>query len=243
MAKRIGNKTVIFEKPPVIIGSGAVVGKKEAQGPFGKYFDYVVEDSRFGEDSYELGESKMQKMAVAFAMEKARLKAKDIDTICAGDLLNQCIGSSFGLKDYEIPLLGVYGACSTMALSMIITSFMIESGGVDKGIAVTSSHFCSAERQYRFPLEYGAQRTPNSQWTVTGSGAAVLASCGEGPHIAAATVGTIIDLGVIDQNNMGAAMAPQDVKIRPYREGMVFSTQNLILGGLVEIFTLMCYNV
>ncbi len=216
MAKRIGKSTVIFEKKPTIIGSGAVVGKKESEGPYGEYFDYVVTDSRFGEESYEQAESKLQKMAVGYAIEKAQLKANDIDTVCAGDLLNQCIGSSFGLKDYEIPLIGIYGACSTFALATIITSFMIESGGITNGVAVTSSHFCSAERQYRFPLEYGSQRTPNSQWTVTGSGAAVLSATGEGPYVAAATIGKIVDLGIIDQNNMGAAMAPDDVKIRPY---------------------------
>lgn len=219
MAKRIGKSTVIFEKKPTIIGSGAVVGKKESEGPYGEYFDYVVADSRFGEESYEQAESKLQKMAVGYAIEKAQLKANDIDTVCAGDLLNQCIGSSFGLKDYEIPLIGIYGACSTFALATIITSFMIESGGITNGVAVTSSHFCSAERQYRFPLEYGSQRTPNSQWTVTGSGAAVLSATGEGPYVAAATIGKIVDLGIIDQNNMGAAMAPQNVKIRPYPKG------------------------
>ena len=220
MAKRIGKNTVVFEKPPIILGGGSVVGKKEGEGPYAEYFDYIAEESRFGEKSYEQAESKLQKMAVAYAMEKSHLKAKDIDVACAGDLLNQCIGSSFGLKDYEIPLLGVYGACSTMALAMIISSFMIESGGVDNAIAVTSSHFCSAERQYRFPLEYGSQRTPNSQWTVTGSGAFVLSSKGEGPCIAAATIGKIVDLSIKDQNNMGAAMAPDDVKIRPYPSGV-----------------------
>lgn len=208
MAKRIGKGTIIFENKPVIISSGAVVGKKEGEGPYGEFFDYVLEDSRFGEKTFEQAESKMQKMATAYAINKIGLKADDIDTLCAGDLLNQCIGTSFGLKDYNIPLIGVYGACSTMALSMIITSFMIESGAVNKGVAVTSSHFCSAERQYRFPLEYGSQRTPNSQWTVTGSGAALLSNSGEGPVIFAVTIGKIVDLGVKDQNNMGAAMAP-----------------------------------
>lgn len=235
MAKRIGKGTIIFENQPIIISSGAVVGKKEGNGPYGEFFDYILEDSRFGEKTFEQAESKMQKMATAYAINKIGLKADDIDSLCAGDLLNQCISTSFGLKDYNIPLLGVYGACSTMALSTIITSFMIECGAINKGVAVTSSHFCSAERQYRFPLEYGCQRTPNSQWTVTGSGAMLLSNIGEGPTVAAATIGKIVDLGVKDQNNMGAAMAPDDVKIRPYpkNEGMVFFyTQIYIKGGL-----------
>ncbi len=241
MAKRIGKSTIIFENQPVIISSGAVVGTKEGKGPYKEYFDYILEDSRFGEKTFEQAESKMQKMATAYAINKIGLKADDIDTLCAGDLLNQCIGTSFGLKDYNIPLLGVYGACSTMALSMIITSFMIESGAVNKGVAVTSSHFCSAERQYRFPLEYGSQRTPNSQWTVTGSGAALLSKDGEGPVISAATIGKIVDLGVKDQNNMGAAMAPaaadtiltflKDTNTRPNDYDVIFTGDLGVVGS------------
>ncbi len=234
MARRIGKKTILLDHPVTIVGYGSVVGKMEGKGPYGGYFDQVIEDSRFGEDTFEQAESKLQKTSVGIALQRAGLAPQSIDSICAGDLLNQCISSSFGLKEYEIPLLGVYGACSTMALSLIIQSLFMESGAIHYGVSVTSSHFCSAERQYRFPLDYGSLRPPTAQWTVTGSGAMVLADSGNGPKIRTATIGTVIDPGIIDQNNMGAAMAPRDVKIRPYpkNEGMVFFyTQIKYLGG------------
>ena len=235
MVKKIGKSTYLFEKKPVISGYGSVVGKKEGQGPYGEYFDYVGDDERFGEDGFEKAESTLQKMAIVYALDRAKATISEIDAICAGDLLNQCIGSSFAARDMNIPYIGIYGACSTMALSMILVSMMIEGGGMKNGISSASSHFCAAERQYRFPLEYGCQRTPTAQWTVTGAGAFVLSSEGQGPRIVAATFGEIKDLGITDQNNMGAAMAPDDVKIRPYptNEGMVFFyTQIYIKGGL-----------
>ena len=163
-------------------------------------------------------------------------KDKDIDKLFAGDLLNQCIGSSFGIKDFGVPFVGLYGACSTMALSTIMASIAYDSGTAQRAVAVTSSHFCSAERQYRFPLDYGSQRPQTAQWTVTGSGALVLGKSEENkPYIDSCTIGEIEDLGVSDMNNMGAAMAPDDVKIRPYptNEGMVFFyTQIQYLRGL-----------
>ncbi len=208
MVRKKGKSTYIFENQPVITGYGAVVGKKEGQGPYGKYFDFVGEDERFGEDGFEKAESTMQKMAVVYALDKAKTPMREIDAICSGDLLNQCIGSSFAVRDMNIPFIGIYGACSTMALSMILVSMMIEGGGMKNGISSASSHFCAAERQYRFPLEYGCQRTPTAQWTVTGAGAFVISEQGKGPKIVAATFGEIKDLGITDQNNMGAAMAP-----------------------------------
>ncbi len=208
MVKKVGKSTYFFENQPVISGYGSVVGKKEGQGPYGEYFDFVGQDERFGEDGFEKAESTMQKMAAVYAMDRAKVSMREIDVICAGDLLNQCIGSSFAARDMNIPYVGIYGACSTMALSMILVSMMIESGGVEKGICAASSHFCAAERQYRFPLEYGCQRTPTAQWTVTGAGAFVLSAKGDGPKVVAATLGEIKDLGITDQNNMGAAMAP-----------------------------------
>ena len=220
MVQKIGKSTYAFENKPVIIGYGSVVGKKEGKGPYGQYFDYVGDNERFGEDCFEKAESTMQKMAVMYAMEKAKLNMSEIDAVCAGDLLNQCIGSSFAIRDMNIPFIGIYGACSTMALSMILVSMMIEGGGMKNGISLASSHFCASERQYRFPLEYGNQRTPTAQWTVTGAGAFVLSAHGNGPKICAATFGEIEDLGITDQNNMGAAMAPRDVKIRPYQMGV-----------------------
>ena len=240
MAKRI-NKTILFENKPTIISYASVVGKKERQGPLAKEFDYVYNDDTFGQKSFEDAESQIQRLSILAAMKKRGIKPQQIDCVFAGDLLNQCIGSSFGLKDLDIPFVGMYGACSTMALSLLNASVHIESGAANTAIAVTSSHFCSAERQYRFPLEYGSQRPPTSQWTVTGGGAVILHNKNDGtmPYINAATVGTIQDLGIKDANNMGAAMAPDDVKIRPYprHEGMVFFyTQIQYLRGFRALF-------
>ena len=207
MAKRLNN-TVILENRPSVIGYGSVVGKHERQGPVGKEFDCFDEDCRFGEKTFEKAESRLQKIAVETALKKANLNEKDIDLIFAGDLLNQCIGSTFGIRKTEIPFIGIYGACSTMALAIGLTSIFVESKIINRGIAVTSSHFCSAERQYRFPLEYGAIRPQTAQRTVTGSGASIIMSAENKPYIAAVTFGRIVDLGIKDANNMGAAMAP-----------------------------------
>ena len=165
MAERIGKRTIVLNNKPSIIGYGSVVGKKEHEGPKGYEFDAYDNDCRFGEDSFEKAESRLQKIAVETALRKSNLNETDIDLIFAGDLLNQCIGSFFGLRNMEIPLIGLYGACSTMALGLSVASLAIDSGAAKTTISVTSSHFCSAERQYRFPLEYGSQRTPNAQRT------------------------------------------------------------------------------
>lgn len=208
MAKRIGKRTIIFENKPHIISYGSIVGKMEHEGPLGDEFDAFTEDEFFGEDSFEKAESKLQKNAVQIALDKAKLKNEDIDNVFAGDLLNQCIGSSFGNKERGIPFIGLYGACSTMALSTALASVFVECGLSRRAIAVTSSHFCSAERQYRFPLNYGSQRPQTSQWTVTGSGALILQRDGSGPYIHSALFGEIKDYNITDANNMGAAMAP-----------------------------------
>ena len=208
MAKRVNARTVIFDKKPSFRSSAAIVGKKEGAGPLYEWFDLCGKDDTFGQSSFERAESQLQRLAVLAALKKAGLKPQEIDCIFAGDLLNQCIGSSFGLKDLFIPFMGLYGACSTMALSIINAALFIESGAGERAVAVTSSHFCSAERQYRFPLEYGAQRPPTSQWTVTGSGAAVITNESGLPYVHSACIGTVQDLGVKDANNMGAAMAP-----------------------------------
>ena len=208
MARKIGKRTLELENKPHIISYGSVVGKKEHEGPLSKEFDYYTIDSFFGEETFEKAESKLQRTAVQIALDKVGLKADDIDKIFAGDLLNQCIGSSFGLRELGVPFIGLYGACSTMALSTGLASLFVDSGAADRALAVTSSHFCSAERQYRFPLNYGSQRTPTAQWTVTGSGAFVLENVGKGPYIDAVTFGEIEDYGITDINNMGAAMAP-----------------------------------
>lgn len=206
--KRIGKRTIIFENKPRIISYGSVVGKKEHEGPLSNEFDSYTTDSFFGEKSFEKAESRLQKTAVQTALDKARLTPDDIDNIFAGDLLNQCIGSSFGLRSFGIPFIGLYGACSTMALSAGLAAVFIDSGAAKKTVSVTSSHFCSAERQYRFPLNYGSQRTPTAQWTVTGSGALILGKDGGDIYISSVTFGEIEDLNIKDANNMGAAMAP-----------------------------------
>ena len=208
MIRRIGGHTIGFEEMPSIVGFASVAGKFESQGPLGKAFDKIIYDSYYGLDTYEQAESRFQSEAVTAALTKAKIKADEVDCIFAGDLLNQCVGSSYGLIDFDIPYLGQYGACSTMAQGLIMASVFVESGAANTAMCVTSSHFCSAERQYRFPLEYGGVRTPTAQWTVTGSGSCVLKNAKKGPCVARATVGRIVDLGVKDANNMGAAMAP-----------------------------------
>ncbi len=215
MAQKIG-RTIFFEQKPSILGFGSVVGKKEHEGPLSEEFDYHTTDSFFGEKTFEKAESRLQKTAIQIALDKTGLSPNDIDKIFAGDLLNQCIGSSFGIRELGIPFIGLYGACSTMALSTGLAALFTDCNAVEKAIAVTSSHFCSAERQYRFPLDYGAQRTPTAQWTVTASGALILSKEQNKPYINSVTFGEIEDYGITDANNMGAAMAPPDVKIRPY---------------------------
>ena len=208
MAKRLGKYTLQMMQMPSIQGFASVCGKKEGEGPLSQHFDKIFNDTTLGESSWEKAESKLQNEAVNLALQKSNLTSADIDFIFAGDLLNQCISSTFGLRELNIPFLGQYGACSTMAQTLILASMMVESGMANHCLAVTSSHFCSAERQFRFPLEYGGQRTPTAQWTVTGSGAIVVGNSGNSPYISAITVGRIKDLGIKDANNMGAAMAP-----------------------------------
>lgn len=208
MPTRKGN-VIILQSRPGIMGNAAAVGKKEGEGPLKNEFDKIFNDEFIGKKTFEQGETELQKTAVLTALKKAGEASENVDLILAGDLLNQCIGSSFGQRDLGMPYAGLYGACSTMALSLALGGTLAESGAINTAVAATSSHFCSAERQYRYPLEYGGQRTPASQWTVTGAGAAVIKSKASGvPHIDAVFFGKVCDLGVTDQNNMGAAMAP-----------------------------------
>ena len=208
MPKRIGKYTIELDNRINIHSSAGIAGKKESEGPLGKYFDITYNDNKLGQSSWEKAESTLQTTAVETALKKASLTTNDIDIILAGDLLNQCISSTFGLRALDIPFLGQYGACSTMAQTLVLSSLLVDSGAADRCIAVTSSHFCSAERQFRFPIEYGGQRTPTAQWTVTGAGAAVVDKSGIGSSIRAVTIGKINDLNIKDANNMGAAMAP-----------------------------------
>jgi len=208
MNKRLGKQTVEFAMPPIIINAAAIVGKKESEGPLAQYFDVKLTDDKLGESSWEKAESKLQKETAILAMERAGLTPNDINYILSGDLLNQCVGASYGLRDLNIPFLGLYGACSTMAESMSLGAMLIGGDYADYVMCGTSSHFCSAEKQFRNPLEYGGQRSPAAQWTVTGAGYAVLAKKGDGPKITHITTGKIVDMGVCEQDNMGAAMAP-----------------------------------
>lgn len=205
--KRIGQRTLEFSAPPTVLGHAAIGGKKEAQGPLGQDFDQTFQDTSLQMESWEKAEAQLQKEAVALAIEKSGMTAQQMDMIFAGDLLNQCISSTFGLLDFQIPFLGQYGACSTMAQTLFMASVMVESGAAERAVAVTSSHFCSAERQFRTPLEYGSQRTPTAQWTATASGCLVIGKGGK-IKIRHGLAGKIVDLGVKDPANMGAAMAP-----------------------------------
>jgi len=207
-AQRRGAQSVVFSPAPAILSAAAVAGKKESHGPLREYFDVTGEDTKFGQKSWEKAESRMQELALKAALEKSSLGDEDIDMIFAGDLLNQCISTSFSMRGTNIPLFGLYGACSTMAESLSLAAMAVSGGFADRAAAMTSSHFASAERQYRFPLVYGGQRTPTAQWTVTGAGCAILAREGAGPFVTAATAGRIVDWGIRDANNMGAAMAP-----------------------------------
>ncbi|WP_330389184.1 stage V sporulation protein AD [Alkaliphilus peptidifermentans] len=206
--KKIGRQTIKFLNPPSILTTASIVGPKEGEGPLAQYYDEVLEDDLFGEDSWEKAESKLVKEAVKIAIRKAKLKIPDIEFMLGGDLLNQLMSTSFAARDLEIPFYGLYGACSTMAESLNLAAVLIDGGYADKVVATTSSHFSSAERQFRYPLELGNQRAPTAQWTVTGSGAAILTSNGNGPFITYSTIGKVIDFGIVDSNNMGAAMAP-----------------------------------
>ena len=191
-----------------MVGSASVVGKKEGEGPLAATFDHISQDDSFGERTWEKAESAMQKLALAAALNKAGLSVSALDYLLAGDLLNQCIGSGFAVRGQDVPFFGLYGACSTMAESLSLAALLLDGGFGVRAAAMTSSHFCSAERQYRTPLEYGGQRTPTAQWTVTGSGCLILAREGQGPYVTHVTTGKIVDKGIKDAANMGAAMAP-----------------------------------
>ncbi len=203
----IKGKTIFFDAPPIITGHAGVAGKKEGEGPLAQDFDAIFEDTTMGQQSYELAESAMLHDAIIRALSDAGKSPSEVNFVLSGDLLDQCMGSAFALKDLEISSIGLYGACSTMALSLSVGSMLVDAGAKCV-VAGTSSHFCSSERQFRFPLEYGGQRPPSAQWTVTGAGSAVVEQEGEGTKVKAVQIGTITDLGITDANNMGAAMAP-----------------------------------
>jgi len=205
---RMGTQTVNLLYPPGIVSSATIVGKKEAEGPLGEYFDEVMPDSLWGEKSWEKAECKMFQQAAEMALEKANKKPTDINYLFGGDLLNQIIAANFAARALEIPFYGMYGACSTLVQCLSLASMLIGSGCAQCALCVTTSHFCTAERQYRFPLELGTQRCPTAQWTVTGAGGFVLHENSSGPYVTHVTTGKVIDFGIKDISNMGAAMAP-----------------------------------
>ena len=208
----MGRQTVALAAPPSVVSFANIGGKFEGNGPLADSFDELNKDSFFGQKTWEQGESVMQKRVLENALKKAGLESKQLDYILAGDLLNQCFGSSFALRDFGIPFYGLYGACSTMGESLSLASLLIDGGFAERCAALTSSHFCTAERQYRMPVPYGSQRPPAAQWTATAAGCTILAAEGPGPYVTHVTCGTIEDLGICDANNMGAAMAPAAYK-------------------------------
>ena len=231
--KRVGNQTVVFANPPVILSSYSVVGPKEGQGPLGKTFNRVWQDGLHSEKSWEVAESKMLQEALQGAMDQASVQKEQIDFMLAGDLLNQITSSNFAARQMALPFIGLYGACSTMALSIAIGSMLIDGGFARNILVGVSSHHDTAERQYRLPTEQGAQRAMSAQWTVTGAGSVLLSGSGEGPRVTSATIGRVIDYVVKDANNMGAAMAPavadtilnhcQDMQRKPVDYNLIVS--------------------
>ena len=232
--KRIGKQTVRCADSPVILGTGTVAGKKESEGPIGSYFDIVAEDNVLAQKTWEKAESEFVRRAMGEAFQNSGIAPAQIDYCLGGDLLNQCTGTSYGIREYGIPFIGLYGACSTMALGLSMASYMLDGGYADYCTAVTSSHFCSAEKQFRFPLEYGGQRPPSAQWTVTGAACAVLGKTGKGPKVECITNGKIVDMGITDANNMGAAMAPAaaDTLLAHFKDtGRTPDDYDVILSG------------
>ena len=206
--QKIGKQTIKFDKPIYIKSTASIVGPKESNGPLQKYFDKCLTDEFWGEKSWEKAESKIIKETANLAIAKSKIASSEIDYCFAGDLLNQCISSNFGLRESSIPYFGIFGACSTFVEALTLGSVFIDGNAASNILCATSSHFCSAEKQFRFPLELGNQRPPTAQWTVTGSGATILSNIGSSFHITTATPGKIVDMGIKDANNMGAAMAP-----------------------------------
>ncbi|MGB9678554.1 MAG: stage V sporulation protein AD [Thermoanaerobacteraceae bacterium] len=232
--KKLGKQTVQFSNPPSIESSATIVGPKEGNGPLKDFFDIILTDDTYGEKSWEKAESKMFQDAVDLALKKANFNINQMDYMLGGDLLNQIISANFAARQLNVPHFGLYGACSTMTEGLTLGAMLIDGGFADNIITATSSHFSTAERQYRYPLEQGIQRPFTSQWTVTGAGATILTSYGNGPYITHATTGKVIDLGMKDANNMGAAMAPAaaDTIINHFKDtGFTIEEYDLIMTG------------
>ena len=206
--KRMGERTLLLPSRPALLSWAGAAGRREGEGPLGGSFDLLCPDDTFGQDSWEKAEREMLRQALCLALEKAGMSPAELDLLFAGDLLNQCVSSSFAARELRAPYLGLYGACSTMGEALLLAALTVDGGYARRAGAATCSHFCTAERQYRTPLEYGCQRPPTAQWTVTGAGAVVLGREGDGPRVTHVTPGRVVDLGITDTGNMGAAMAP-----------------------------------
>ncbi len=234
MSERLGCGTVSFSNPPSITGFAAIGGKEEGKGPLGGHFDKIFQDPYLGEKSWEHAESRLQFNAVNCLLEKTGVPSSNIQMMFAGDLINQCTSSYFAARDLKIPLYGIYGACSTMGEALHLGSMAVAGNFADNALAVTSSHFCSSEKQFRYPLEYGGQRPPTSQWTVTGAGALLIEKNGSPIKVTHITTGKIVDMGISDANNMGAAMAPAaaDTLLTHFKDtGFTPSDYDLIVSG------------
>lgn len=240
MSVETPRNTFYFKNSPSIKSFSSIACDKESHGPMGKYFDKCDDDPYLGEDSWEKAESRLQKTAVQIALHKAGLDASDINYMFAGDLINQCTGSTYGIRDFCIPFFGIFGACSTMAEGLLLSAMMINAGYGKYSLNSTSSHFSTAEKQFRFPLSYGGQRTPTAQWTCTAAGSIILSSQDDSaPYIRSGTVGKIVDFGITDANNMGAAMAPAAADtIKKHMENTNTSASDydaIITGDLGEV--------
>ncbi|BBB92947.1 MAG TPA: stage V sporulation protein AD [Methylomusa anaerophila] len=245
MNKKRGKQTIVFAAPPVAISTANIVGPMEGEGLLGKFYDRILEDNLHNQSSWEKCESYMLEWAIKSAIAKKQLTPEDIDIILAGDLLNQLMSTHFAVRSLQRPFLGLYGACSTLAESMLLGAALIDGGFADNVAIGVSSHHDTAERQYRFPTEMGVQRPPLSQWTVTGAGGVVLSVAGQGPKVTAATIGKIIDMGIQDPNAMGPAMAPaaadtlwqhlQDTGRQPAYYDMIFTGDLGVFGKALVI--------
>ncbi|HWS29178.1 MAG TPA: stage V sporulation protein AD [Clostridia bacterium] len=241
MYKRVGEQTVLFELPPRLISSAAIVGDVEGKGPLGEYFDLILEDDTWGEKSWEKAERKMFEASVRMALEKVKLSAQDLDCLLGGDLLNQIITANYAARELNIPFLGLYGACSTMAQSLLIGAMMIDGGFAKRVACTATSHFSTAERQYRFPLEMGSTTPPTAQRTVTGAGTSILCEANSAEtavfksvRVMGGTIGRVVDFGISDTFNMGAAMAPaaRDTFLMSLKDtGRTLDDYDLIITG------------
>ncbi|MDD3336015.1 MAG: stage V sporulation protein AD [Eubacteriales bacterium] len=217
-SKRLGQQTIELPSRPSLCGNASFVGKKEGEGPLAACFDHIAKDELYGQESFELAEKQLYLDAIHAAIEKGGSKVENVQFLLGGDLLNQIITASFSARELGIPFIGLYGACSTMSESLCLGGMLLDGGHAQQVVCAASSHFCTAERQYRYPLEFGSQRPPSAQWTVTGTGATLLSSVPAVKplaQIARVCMGRVIDLGITDANNMGAAMAPVSVNIGP----------------------------